>query len=51
MPGTHPDKDKPEPADKKTPDTKDVEAGSDADETPPAEPGHTPADPNKDFHG
>ena len=30
-----------------TPDLKEVEPGSDADETPVAEPGKTPADPNK----
>lgn len=28
------------------PDLKDVEPGSDADETPVAEPGETPPDPN-----
>lgn len=30
----------------KLPDLKDVEPGSDADETPVAEPGKTPPDPN-----
>ena len=33
--------------DTKTPDMTDIEPGSDADETPIAEPGHTPPDPNK----
>ena len=33
--------------DKRDPDLKDVEPGSDADATPVAEPGKTPADPNK----
>ena len=31
---------------KELPDLKDVEPGSDADETPAAEPGTTPPDPN-----
>ena len=44
MPDSKPDADKAKPA---TPDLDDVEPGSDADETPVAEPGKTPPDPNK----